>query len=52
MNFVWSLFCAFLDHYYQLLYEEVDERNVAVTRLFHGEFGGGWENQRYPIAGK
>ncbi|CAH8631034.1 dipeptidylpeptidase [Schistosoma haematobium] len=39
------------DHYYQLLYEEVDERNVAVTRLFHGEFGGGWENQRYPIAG-
>ncbi|CAH8636347.1 unnamed protein product [Schistosoma rodhaini] len=39
------------DHYYQLLYEEVDERNVAVTKLFHGEFGGGWENQRYPIAG-
>ncbi|TNN09897.1 Dipeptidyl peptidase 9 isoform 2 [Schistosoma japonicum] len=39
------------DGFYQLLYEEVDERNVAVTRLFHGESGGGWENQRYPSAG-
>ncbi|KAH8856310.1 Dipeptidyl peptidase 8 [Schistosoma japonicum] len=38
------------DGFYQLLYEEVDERNVAVTRLFHGESGGGWENQRYPSA--
>nr|CAH8867416.1 unnamed protein product [Trichobilharzia regenti] len=37
--------------YYQLLYEEVDESNVSVTKLFHSEYGGGWENQHYPTAG-